>query len=338
MRRLLAVALTLGALLGAAWLLLMRGDLDYETLEAEYRLQASQYLTLGPGERIHFTDTGPDNAPAIVLVHGFSASLHTWTAWREDLSEDFRVITLDLPGHGLTRMQEGTEPSLDLFIETLDALTTDRGIERFVLVGSSMGGRVAWNYALERPDRVSALVLVAASGWQEPEDGETPFVFRLIRNPTAQSVMTSLDLTMIFRSGLKDSFVDESFVTDEMVNRYARLARAPGHREMLLALMTDADQGEEASAERLSGISVPTLILHGAEDRLIPVAGGHRFAEKITDAELIVYEGVGHLPQEEISDRSLADLRGFLSRRSAANGDAAAMITKVAPSEVEARP
>lgn len=337
MRRLLAVALMLGALLGAAWLLLMRSDLDYETLAAEYGLDVSRYLTLDPGEHIHFTDTGSDDAPAIVLVHGFSASLHTWNAWREALSKDFRVITLDLPGHGLTRMPEGTEPGLDLFIETVDAVTEDRGIDSFVLVGSSMGGRVAWNYALERPERVSALVLVGASGWPEPEDAETPFVFKLIRNRAAQSMMKNLDLTMIFRSGLNDSFVDQSFVTDEMVDRYARLARAPGHRDMLLALMTYADQGEDASQDRLSGISVPTLILHGAEDRLVPVAGGYSFAESITGAELIVYDGVGHLPQEEISTRSLADLRRFLSR-SLTDINTAASVTKAARSEVEARP
>jgi len=337
MRRYIAVALTLGALLGAAWLLLMRGDLDFETLEAEYALADSEYLTLGPGEHVHFTDTGPDDATAIVLVHGFSASLHTWQAWREDLERDHRVITLDLPGHGLTRMPADAEPGRDLFIEVVDAVTEAREVERFVLVGSSMGGRLAWNYTLERPDRVAALVLVGASGWPEPEGTETPLVFRLIENQVTRSVMKNLDLTMLFRSGLKDSFVDEGFVTDEMVRRYARLARAPGHRDMLLALMTTADQGPDATPGLLADIEVPTLVLHGAGDKLVPVEGGRRFAESIDGAQLVIYEGVGHLPHEEISAESLSDLRGFLADKGLAQS-AVTGSQEAARRELDVRP
>ena len=97
-RRVIAVFLTLVAILAAGWLALRRGDIPYDTLELAYSVPNSEFVTLDNGMKLHFTDTGPRDHPVIVLVHGFSASLHTWEAWKEDLEDDYRVITLDLPG------------------------------------------------------------------------------------------------------------------------------------------------------------------------------------------------------------------------------------------------
>ena len=175
-----------------------------------------------------------------------------------------------------------------------------------------MGGNTAWSYALTYPETLDGLILVAASGWPE-EEGEgdgSPFIFTLLSNPVARTILKDLDMTSLTRSGLEGSYTDQSFVTDELVERYVALSRAPGHRATLLAIM--AGDRVEASAEALSAISVPTLVMWGTDDNLVPVSGAQKFADAISGATMTVYEGVGHLPQEENAEQSIADVRAFL--------------------------
>ena len=315
MRRVFAIVLTLVAIAGAAWLVLRRGDVPFETLEAAYGLRDSQFLTLAPGELVHYTDTGPRDAPVIVLIHGFSSSLHTWEAWRGPLSARYRVISLDLPGHGLTRMPAGTQVTIGAMANVVDRVMERIGAARFTLVGSSMGGNVAWRYALAHPEKVDGLVLVGSGGWPRGEDERRPLAFAVVDNPVGRVVLKDLDLSMMFESGLKDSFVDQGQVTDVMVERYAMLARAPGHRDILLQLLSRDDPDGLANADRLAAIAAPVLVLHGEGDNLVPPAHGRKFAEAIPGALLIAYDGVGHLPQEEIAVRSLSDLTRFLTER-----------------------
>ena len=317
LRRFLVVLLTFGAILAAGWFALQRSDIGYDRLEIVYANSDSRILPLDNGLRVHYRDVGPRDAPAIVLVHGYSSSLHTWEPWVANLKQDYRVISLDLPGHGLTNCLESGRIGTGQFVDTVDQVTRSLGIDTFTLAGNSMGGGVAWAYALAHPGRLDALVLVDASGWPESaEDAKSdPLVFKLLRNPVARRLMKNTDMTMLIRAGLRDSFANPDHATDEMVDRYTALARAPCHRDALMALMIGRDAHAPATKDLLAAISVPTLILHGEEDKLVPVAAGHKFAEAIPGAELITYPDAGHLPQEEVSEQSASDLRDFLSRR-----------------------
>lgn len=315
MKRLLVIVFTLTAILAAGYLALRRADIPYDTLEKVYANQDSQFLTLNGEARLHYRDVGPRDAPAIVLVHGFSASLHTWEDWATNLKQDYRVISLDLPGHGLTRCPDVSEMGIAHFVSVVDQALSTLNADTFTLVGNSMGGATAWNYTLAHPEKVDALVLVDASGWPEAaEDSESePFVFKLLANPIARSVMKDLDLSSLIRSGLEDSFTDQSLVTDEMVKRYASLGRAPCHRQAILNLMSGENPRPIASKETLATVTAPTLILHGADDNLVPVGDATRFSEAIPNAQKIIYENVGHLPQEEVASQSVSDLRNFLT-------------------------
>lgn len=321
-RRLMAVLLTAVAILAAGWLALRRPDIPFHTLEAAYASPESEYIVLGSdGARVHFRDQGRVDGPAIVLVHGFSSSLHSWTPWIRGLEDTYRVISLDLPGHGLTRGFDTELVNMAGFVDVIDQVTDEIGVERFVLVGSSMGGNAAWNFALEHPERLDGLVLVGASGWPptEAELADRPLVLRLLANPAARRLLKDLDMSALIRSGLEDSFVDPRFVTDEMVERYASLSRAPGHRAALLHILSDADEDAYASRQALGAIDVPTLVMQGREDALVPVRFAEAFAEAIPGADLVIYDAVGHLPHEEIAQRSLADLEVFLQRLTAAS-------------------
>ncbi|MEE2879168.1 MAG: alpha/beta hydrolase [Pseudomonadota bacterium] len=313
-RKSAAILLTLVAVLAAGWLALRRPDIPYEALESSYSVEASRFLNVKGDTKIHYTDTGPRDAPVVLLVHGFSASLHTWRPWVRQLEDTYRVITLDLPGHGLSRVPEDEPVSIDYFVDTVDALADRMQVASFTIVGSSMGGNVAWQYALAHPERLDSLVLVDASGWPDESNADEPIIFRLLNISVARTLMKDLDLSGLIEDGLKDSVVDPAIVSTEMIERYSALSRAPGHRDALLQLSAGRGKREKASKQRLSAINVPTLILWGEQDKVIPVSDAARFEDAIPNSVVITYPEAGHIPQEELPEETLADLEAFLER------------------------
>lgn len=299
------------------WYALQRPDVPYEKLEAAYASPASQYMDLGDGLRVHYRDEGRRDGPVIVLVHGFSASLHTWEPWVQRLGADYRVISLDLPGHGLTRVGEGYQATIEGYAEIVERLTTRLGVERFVLAGNSMGGNVAWVYALKHPGRLDGLVLVNAAGWPTAMDtGEEPLVFKVLASPVGRTLLGRMDSTPMVRGGLRAAFEPTPDMASEaMVQRYVEMARAPGHRDIIFSIMRGAADRPIATNEKLAAIKTPTLILHGDTDKLIDVSAGRQFHEAIPGSTLIVYERVGHVPMEQIADRSAADLKAWPEAR-----------------------
>ncbi|MEQ1772088.1 MAG: alpha/beta fold hydrolase, partial [Devosia sp.] len=139
-----------------AYFTLKRPDVPYETLAAQYENAASRYEDLPGGIRVHYRDEGQTNGPVLVLIHGFSASVHTWEPWVQRLGEEYRIISLDLPGHGLTRAPAGYQASIEAYRDVVHQFLEARGISEFSLAGSSMGGNVAWEYALAYPEQVNA--------------------------------------------------------------------------------------------------------------------------------------------------------------------------------------
>lgn len=304
------------AVLGAgAYFALKRPDIPYETLAAQYESAASRYVDLPGGVHMHYREEGQANGPTLVLIHGFSASLHTWEPWVQRLGGEYRIVSLDLPGHGLTRAPAGYQPSMEAFRDVVHEFTQAQGLEQFALAGSSMGGNVAWEYALAHPEQVQALILVDASGWEDTraEASEEPAVFKLLRNPTLAPLLRDLDNTRLVRQGLEASFADPSLVDDAMLNRYTQLARAPGHRDILIQLSLDFRSRNHATVERLTPLAgKPVLILSGDTDRLVPPEHAQQFHDAIAGSQLVMFEATGHIPQEERPDESAMAVQEFL--------------------------
>ena len=311
-RSLLALALAAVALALAG----CAGDIPYARLKAKYATPASRFMTLPDGVGVHYRDQGKADAPPIVMVHGFAANLDAWEPWVARLGRDHRIVTLDLPAHGLTTTPPGYQVSTAGQVEVVDQLTRALRIDRFALAGNSMGGGVAWNYALAHPERVGALILVDSAGMPPPakagakkRDGP-PAVFVIMRNPVGRAILKRIDPRPLATPGLKQAYIDRSLVTPALVDRYVELARAPGHRELLLSAQTRPRSPVTPAA--FQAIRAPTLVLHGEADTVIPVEAGKALAAAIPGAKLIVYPGVGHVPMEQIPDRSAADVRAFL--------------------------
>lgn len=296
-----------------AYFTLRRPDIPYETLAARYESAASRYVELDNGVRVHYRDEGVDG-PVLVLIHGYSASLHTWAPWVERLGDEYRLISLDLPGHGLTSAPADYVASNQASAELIEMFADALGLDQFAIAGNSMGGDVAWRYTLAHPERVDALILVDSAGWpaSAEEQQSEPIAFQLLRNPIARPIIRDLDNTAIVRDGLQQAFANPALADDAMITRYVDFSRAPGHRSILLELQTDRAAREPATAELLDGIDRPTLIIWGDQDHLIPASNAERFHNAIANSQVLMLEGVGHLPQEEAADASAMAVREFL--------------------------
>lgn len=300
----------------AGWFALRKPDIPYTELEQKYALAGAKYADLGGGMRLRYLDQGPADAPVVLLVHGYTSSLDSWLPWIAQLKGDYRVVALDLPGHGLSRAPDGWEASPAAYAALIERFVRQQGLETFVIAGESMGGWVAWEYALAHPSRVRGLILSDSSGWPderpEAKAKAESGVVKALHNPIGRAILLPLDPRASLRNGLIASFENDKLVTDAMVDRYVDFYRAPGHRDLLTDLLVNWDTWPMATPERLAAIKVPTLILHGEKDQLVPLEHGRLFDQAIPDSRLIVYQGVGHIPPEEAAARSAADVKAFL--------------------------
>ncbi len=295
----------------ALWLKLRGPDIPYATLEAKYANGTSHFVDLPGGFHVHYQDDGDPTLPVLVLLHGFGDSYTSWEGWVPVLKPQFRVISLDFPGHGLTRAPEGYQLTGVGLADLVDAFAAQLALPPFAVAGNSMGGGVAWQFAVRHPERLSAMILVDAAGFpNEKPPGELPLAFKILKYPIGRALLRNIDNRPLIDSGLKVDVYDKSVITPALVDRWAEFQRAPGHRAILMGL--NPLGFNQATAAALQNIKVPTLILHGDSDVLIEPASAQKFASAIAGAKVIIYPKVGHLPQIEIPQRSAADVAEFL--------------------------
>ena len=284
-------------------------DTDRAAMRAKYGSPASQFVDIGHGLTVHLRDEGPRDAPVIVLVHGSNSFLQTWDGWTRLLTPTYRVVRLDLPGHGLTGEDPRHAYSTGAFVDVVDRVVAHLGIARFVIAGNSMGGGVAWAYAHRHPDKLAGLVLVDASGQPDPQGASPPLAFRIARLPVLRNLAAYITPRSLIADGLHQSVTVQSVVTPANIDRYWELLRYPGNRAATL------DRFATPPDPVVTGpVPMPVLILWGADDKLIPVASAAWFAHQVPGAQTIVYPHVGHLVMEEIPDQSASDLKAWLAK------------------------
>lgn len=308
--RLLGVALMFSAL---AIPLMRAPDRPVQTLVARWAPAPSDFLDLG-GQLVHYRDEGPRDDPLpLVLVHGTSASLHTWEGWTRALRGQRRVISLDLPGFGLTGPYTGRyagrpyggDEDARFVLDLLDALK----LRRFAIGGNSLGGEVAWRVATLAPERVDRLLLVDAAGYAF-ESESVPLGFLIARTPVVNTLFEHLLPRAVIVASLRNVYGDPARISDALVDRYYELTLRAGNRHALGERAAQRRPG--ADIERLRALKVPTLILWGGRDRLIPPAVGQRFAADIAGSRLQLFPALGHVPQEEDPAATVGPVREFL--------------------------
>ena len=299
------------AVLVIAFFLFRVPDTDPAEMRAKYAGEPSQFIAVGEGREIHVRDEGPRDAPVIVLLHGSNADLHTWQPWADILSEDYRVIRYDQRGHGLTGPAPDNDYSAAGFGADIDAVTKALGVETFTLAGNSMGGGIAMAYAMEKPWRLDALVLVDAGGAPVKRECGGNIAFTIAGWPVIGDIMSQLLPRSLVAKSLSQSVSNQAVVTDEAIDRYWEMARYPGNRAATRIRFSTPRTAFKA--EDIAQVKVPTLVMWGKEDALIPYAAGEWFAQHLPNATLVAYDGIGHIPMEEAPDQSATDLMIWLS-------------------------
>lgn len=299
------------ALVGA-FLLFRTPDTDPAAMRAKYGAPPSQFVSLPGGRTVHLRDEGPRDAPAIVLLHGSNADLHTWQAWAGGLKGEYRVIRFDQRGHGLTGAAPDGDYRTERFVDDVEAVADKLGLGRFVLAGNSMGGAIAARYAMTHPERLRGLVLVDAGGAPIKREGGGNLAFTLARIPVVKELAFSVFPRAIVERSLGQSVANKAVVTPAAVDRYWELARYPGNRDATKARFSLGWQ--QYTPEMVAAIRAPTLVMWGEEDSLIPYEAAGWYMQHLPNARLVNYPGIGHIPMEEAPDRSLADLKAWLAQ------------------------
>jgi pimeloyl-ACP methyl ester carboxylesterase len=304
-RGLMIIAALVGVFLVGLLLWLYTPDKSRARLEATYAAPATDYRNVA-GIRLRVRDTGPRGAPAVILLHGFGSSLETWEPWARRLETDHRVVRFDLPGFGLTGPDPTGDYSDQRAMRILAALMDQLGIRRASLVGNSLGGRIAWTFAANHPDRVDRLVLVSPDGFASPG-------FEYGRTPRAPFLMKLLPYTLprpLLRMNLAIAYADPRRLAAATLGRYRDMMLAPGDRAAMVARMEQVRLQDPAPL--LARIKAPTLILWGEQDGMIPFANASDYQRDLPGATLVPLPGLGHVPFEEDPDGSIGPVLHFL--------------------------
>lgn len=251
---------------------------------------------------------GPTGAPAVVLLHGYSADRVVWTRFARHLLRDHRVVVPDLAGHGASGFTTGAGYSAPAQAERVVAVMDHLGIERAHVTGNSMGGFVAASLALAHPDRVESLLLSDAVGVVSPESSEADLLIRRGRNPFL------LDDVADF-----PAFYAMTMARPPFVPGFIRAAIAEdfvGRRDQLAEIFGDF-YGVAMLDDRLGEITVPTLVMWGEQDRLVHPSTARVWADGIPGARTVRYPEAGHMPMLEVPRRTATDYRAFLAAVSA---------------------
>ncbi len=258
------------------------------------------------GISTNYHDTG--SGPPIVFVHGSGPGVSSWANWRltiPDVSQRFRVIAPDMVGFGFTERPAGVQYTMSTWLGQLFGLLDALGIEKTHLAGNSFGGALALRAAIEQPERVDRLVLMGAVGVHAPISPGLDAVWGY--EPSLENMRRLVNLFAF----------DPAFATDELIDLRYRASIRPGFQESFSAMFPaprqrwlDALASED---DEIRALPHETLVIHGRDDQVIPVANAHRLGELIPRSQLHVFGRCGHWTQIEHSKRFNRLLLDFFS-------------------------
>lgn len=285
-------------------------DRQLGELVARWAPPPSSFVELD-GMQVHIRDTGPRDDPVpVVLLHGMASSLHTWEGWQEELQKQRRVISVDLPGFGLTGPSPQGEYRVEAYTRFVLRLLDTLNVKRVILAGNALGGEIAWQTAVLAPDRVRKLILVDADGYALSPLSQ-PIAFQISGAPWLRWIAERILPRSVIESSVRNVFGDPSLVTQERIDRYFELNLRVGNRRALFQRMDLSESGsQEALIHR---ITQPTLVLWGGKDGMVPVALADRFCQDIPKCRKVVFPTLGHIPQEEAPQRTMVPVKEFLA-------------------------
>jgi pimeloyl-ACP methyl ester carboxylesterase len=281
-------------------------DIPLETLKQRYTNQYSRFMDID-GTMVHYRDQG--KGQPLVLVHGMVSSLHTWDGWQTYIGDQYRIIRFDVPGFGLTGPLASGEYQAETYVRIIEQLLKKLDVkEKITLAGNSLGGFIAWNYAIAHPEQVDRLILLDAPAFKQ----DVPLVVKMANWPGADSIGTQYSPRFLVSANLRRVFANQGMVTDELVDRYYDLTLRPGNRQAMLRVFRAMIEGAKQDSAGVEKISMPTLLMWGKEDPWVPMSIALRWLQVLPQAQYRFYDGVGHMPMEEIPMESALDAHRFI--------------------------
>lgn len=284
-------------------------DIPLDTLKTKYASQSSAFVEVMK-MNVHYRDEGIKNdSVPLILIHGTGASLHTWEDCVNSLKDSFRIITLDLPAYGLTGPNPDRVYSQEFYVKFIHEFLTSIQVDKCIIGGNSLGGAIAWNYAHQYPEKVEKLILIDAAGYPMVSESK-PIAFTLAQIPVLKHLLNYITPKFLAEKSVLNVYEDTSKVTDVLVDRYYELFLREGNRQAFVDRMNFSEyQGYLA---KIRSIEIPTLILWGENDKLIPVQNALKFQSDLPNDTLVILQKTGHVPMEEAPDRTADAIKSFL--------------------------
>ncbi len=283
-------------------------DIPVEKLKKKYAGASSRFVEV-MNMQVHYRDEGPpsDTIP-LVLLHGTASSLHTWNVCASEWTKTHRVLRMDLPGFGLTGPHPNHEYSIEAYVAFLAAFLEATHVEQCYLAGNSLGGLIAYQFAAAHPDKVKKLLLLDPAGYPIT-NAKGSLAFTLGRIPVLKNILKVITPISLVRKSLEDAYGDITLVTDELVEQYRDMACREGNRE---ALVQRLNLEHKTDTTVIGTLAIPTLVIWGELDQLIPVAHAYKFSRDLPVDSLVVLPGIGHVPMEESPQLIIPLVTGFI--------------------------
>ncbi len=289
-----------------------KDDVSVEELKKKYVNSESEFVEID-GMQVHFRDQGlvTDSLP-IVLIHGTGASLHTWEGWVSELKNEHRIITMDLPAYGLTGPNPSGDYSQDFYSDFMEKFLSKLNIKRCVLGGNSLGGGITWVYALAHPERVSKMILVDAGGYPMISKS-VPIAFQAARIPVIKNLFKYILPHSIIKKSLENVYIHDDRITPELIERYYDMASREGNRKAFVDRMNTSIKSDKYL--KINTLKMPTLIIWGKEDGLIPLDVAEKFHADLPNDTIVIFKDLGHTPMEEDPQETVKLVKVFLKKK-----------------------
>ena len=283
------------------------GSISVNYLNRKYNVSDKEYIRVRNVD-IHYKDEG--EGPVLVLLHGICSSLYTWDGWVDVLKRHFRIIRIDIPGFGLTGPCDIDPRDLDEVMCFTHDIIKAFNLDSFYLAGSSLGGYLSWNYALRNPHMVKKLVLIDPVSHKQ-----TPPWFIVLSNFFLFRFIASYSIPkLIIWMNVRAIYGDTKKISRDLVNLYFDMAMRKGNKASYMKnfhVMAEKSI-DEGLSDGIQDIKVPVLVMYGEKDKWVPITHVERWKENLPGVKSIVYQGVGHIPMEEIPEQSAKDALQFM--------------------------
>jgi pimeloyl-ACP methyl ester carboxylesterase len=290
-------------------------DIPKVNLIKKYATGNSKFMPI-MGMQVHYRDEGnPLDSIPLVLIHGTSSSLHTrekvTTLLNDAKFGNKRVISLDMPAFGLTGPNIENSYGYDNYTQVIDSLLIKLNVKKCIIGGNSLGGGIAWHYAITLPQKVSKLILIDASGY--PKKNERGSLgFKIAQMPVINNLLLFITPKSLVRKSIEGVYYDQKLIEEATVTRYHELLLCEGNRKAALSLFKHPFT---QNTELIKTIETPTLFIWGREDGLINVENAYQFNKDIKNSQLVIFDKVGHVPNEEAPQKVAEAIYEFIKLR-----------------------